>query len=68
MDILPYRLLLNRHHALALAQEQANQNGAPVAVVNGYGWYRVVEDAEQYEDMVTVDGYQSVAVVEPVCQ
>ncbi len=58
-----YTLYSSRSAAIAEAESASEANGAPVAVVSRDGWYLVVEDADDYNEMVDGDGYESVAVV-----
>lgn len=50
--------------AVLTAQAIANQNGAPVAVMEGLGSYRILDDPEAYEDACAL-GWPCLAIVDP---
>lgn len=53
--------------AVGRAQLLADVNGAPVAVVYDpfARWFRLVESADEYEELTTIDGFQAIALVDP---
>ena len=60
----PYTLTVSRDAAINEAATRSDANGAPVAVVTRDGWFRIVEDAEEYEALCD-EGWASVAVLDP---
>lgn len=61
-----YELIACGQRAWETAQELANRNGCPVAIVDRDGWYRIEEDAEAFEALVEA-GWGEHAVVQPSC-
>lgn len=58
---------LSQSRAIERAGILADENGAPVAVVfDPLGrWYRLCENADEYEELLDVDGFEPVAVIDP---
>lgn len=61
-----YRTFETARDLAATAQDLADANGAPVAILSRAGHYRVCELAELYELLVDVEHWQTEAIVDPM--
>ena len=61
-----YRTFESARDLGALAQDLADANGAPVAILSRSGLYRVCELAELYELLVEQEHWQTEAIVDPM--
>jgi hypothetical protein len=57
-------LITNLQIAVDMAQQTADDNGAPVGVATRDGWYRLIEDADVWEFAPEV-GWAHAALVNP---
>lgn len=62
---MAYMMFAGQDNAIEYAIEQADRNGAPVAVLTRDRWFRIEEDADEMDRLITDEGWEQVAVLDP---